>query len=299
MQKILTAITLLTICLSCEKDIDLNLPTAPTQLIVEAYISNQGPEYNYVVLSNSVDYYNPTFQSIPARNAQVNITEGTLQPNNTIAWSPTSTTLTEINNPQAPTNLRNGFYADARILTNPNQALRGTIGKHYRLNIFYNNQNYIGYTNLLQPVLLDSVTYGNEYFDDTDSAYRVRITAHYKDPDTLGNTQFYYWRNNERRNNIGWAGLIKSRAPGRDDTNNGEYIRLTHPGAIKYNDTITYMLTSVTRNTHSFWDSYITARDNGGPFATPVKMKNYIIGQNVIGCFMGLSVSEKTIITKK
>jgi hypothetical protein len=39
-------------------------------------------------------------------------------------------------------------------------------------------------------------------------------------------------------------------------------------------------------------------QQNNGPFSTPVVLQNYISGENVIGCFMGLSVSEKTIVTR-
>ncbi len=286
---------------ACEKDFDIDVASAPPQLIVEAYISNQNPLYSYVILSKSVDYFNPTFQGVPVKNALVTITAGQKQSNNTILWNPLSTvTLREASNPMLPPVLANGVYIDPLVFTNINNALTGTVGRFYRLDITTDNQTYTGITELKTPVALDSVNYGFPFIDD-DSARteKVRITSHYKDPDTLGNTYFYYWRNNENRNRFGWAGLFKSRAPGRDDNSNGDYIRLTHPQGITYKDTITYMLTTVDRNTHSFWDSYLSARNNNGPFATPVVLQNYMSGQNVIGCFMGLSVSEKTIIIKK
>jgi hypothetical protein len=287
------------ICISCERDIDIDLKTGNPKLIVEAYISNQGPLYTYVVLSRSVDYYNPNFQSLPVKNATVSITEGTQQSNGSIIWDNASTVqLSEINNPLVPPNFRSGFYIDPRILTDSVNALKGKIGKHYRLNITDNNEPFTGYTQLVQPVLLDSMNYGFPFFDTEDSVEKVRITSNYKDPDTLGNCYFYYWRFKDNRNNFGWAGLRKSGAPGRDDQSNGQYIRITHPQAFMYNDTVTYMLTSVTRQTHNFWASYIDARNNGGPFATPVTIENYIQGKDVLGCFMGLSVSEKTFILR-
>jgi hypothetical protein len=281
----------------CEKDITIDIgPTTP-QLIVEAYISNQNPLYTYVVLSNSSDFYSPNFQSAPAKNAVVTITEGTKQPNGTIIWdNNTKVTLQELNLPQIPQNLQNGLYMDSRVVTNFNTALRGTIGKQYRLDIKYDNKNYTGFTELLQPVMLDSVSSGFPFVED--NVNKVRLTVHYKDPDTIGNAQFYYWRNKEFRNDFGWAGLRKSRTPGRDDNVNGQYIRLTFPQGFDYNDTVDMLLTSVSRQTHTFWESYLDARNNNGPFATPVTLKNYIQGENVIGCFMGLSVSEKRIITK-
>jgi Domain of unknown function (DUF4249) len=283
--------------LSCEKDFDIDVASTEPKLVVEAYISNQSPLYTYVVLSKSVDYFNPIFQSIPVKNAQVSITEGSTS-NNVIIWNAASKRdLMELSNPLLPAALANGLYIDPLAITNPAQALLGKVGKYYRLDVLFENNAYTGITNMPDTVKLDSVTYGLPFVNE-DNENKFRITNHYKDPDTLGNTFFYYWRNNENRNRFGWAGLFKSRAPGRDDSNNGEYIRITHPQGINYNDTITYMLTSVNRNTHNFWDSYIDARNNNGPFSTPVVLQNYISGQNVIGCFMGLSVSERTIITK-
>jgi Domain of unknown function (DUF4249) len=283
--------------LSCEKDFDIDVASTEPKLVVEAYISNQSPLYTYVVLSKSVDYFNPIFQSIPVKNAQVSIIEGSAS-NNVITWNVASKRdLTELSNPLLPAALANGLYIDPLAITNPAQALVGKVGKYYRLDVLYENNAYTGITNMPDTVKLDSVTYGLPFVNE-DNENKFRITNHYKDPDTLGNTFFYYWRNNENRNRFGWAGLFKSRAPGRDDSNNGEYIRITHPQGINYNDTITYMLTSVNRNTHNFWDSYIDARNNNGPFSTPVVLQNYISGKNVIGCFMGLSVSEKTIITR-
>jgi hypothetical protein len=296
MKRILTIATCFFL-LSCEKDFDIDVATTAPKLIVEGYISNQAPQYTYVILSKSIDYFNPIFQSIPIKNAQVSITEGTAGSTG-ITWNAASKrVLNELNNPALPTVFANGLYIDPLIISNPAQALVGKVGKYYRLDVQYENNAYVGITNMPDTVKLDSVTYGSPFIND-DNENKFRITNHYKDPDTLGNTFFYYWRNNENRNRFGWAGLYKSRASGRDDSNNGQYIRITHPQGVNYNDTITYMLTSVNRNTHNFWDSYLDARNNNGPFSTPVVLQNYISGQNVIGCFMGLSVSEKTIITK-
>jgi hypothetical protein len=283
----------------CERNIDIDLKTGEQKLVVEAYISNISPLFTYVVLSNSLDYYNPNFQSLPVLNANVSITEGTKQPNGTILWDTSSKVqLSELNSPAVPANFRTGFYIDPKIVLDSANALKGKPDKHYRLDILYNNQTYVGYTSLPKIVPLDSVNYGFPFVDE-DSLQKVRITNNYKDPDTLGNAYFYYWRFKENRNNFGWAGLRKSGAPGRDDQTNGQYIRITHPQAFEYNDTINYMLTSVTRQTHAFWESYLDARNNGGPFATPVSITSYIEGKNVLGCFMGMTVSEKTIITRR
>src|ERR671913_606238 len=61
---------------SCEKDITIDVKDNEPQLIVEAYINNLMPEYNYVILTKSMDYFSPDFQGLAVSNAQVTITEG-------------------------------------------------------------------------------------------------------------------------------------------------------------------------------------------------------------------------------
>ncbi len=289
-------ISILLLLTSCEKDFAINVKNSEPQLIVEAYINNLYPEYNYVVLSQSQNYFAPNFQSIAVSNAIVKITEGTIQ-NGQILWNNAGAkTFAEINNPLLPTNLSRGFYADPQLFVNPANAILATPNKYYRLDIAVNGNNYTGTTYVPNIITLDSLKSGFPFVDE-DTISKVRLTSFYKDPDTLGNTQFYYWRKNENKNNFGWAGLHKSRAPGRDDEANGTYITITHPQGFLVNDTVTYMLTSVDKNTHNFWSNIQIARDNSGSaFSTPVTVKSYINGPNVIGCFSGFAISAKTII---
>ncbi|RYG32410.1 MAG: DUF4249 family protein, partial [Chitinophagaceae bacterium] len=62
---------------SCEKNIDIDVKTNQSLLVVEGYINNEMPEMNYVILSRSMDYYSPDFQSLAVAGAKVTITEGT------------------------------------------------------------------------------------------------------------------------------------------------------------------------------------------------------------------------------
>jgi hypothetical protein len=52
------------------------------------------------------------------------------------------------------------------------------------------------------------------------------------------------------------------------------------------------------RAVYNFWDSYESARQNGGPFATPIQLRSNVIGKNVIGSFSGYAVDYKRIIFK-
>jgi hypothetical protein len=145
MKRILT-ITVCIFLLSCEKDFDIEVASTAPKLVVEAYISNQAPQYTYVILGKTVDYFNPIFQSIPVKNAQVSITEGSII-NNTIFWNAASKRdLRELTNPALPAVFANGLYIDPLAITNPAQALIGKVGKYYRLDVLYENNAYTGIT---------------------------------------------------------------------------------------------------------------------------------------------------------
>lgn len=295
-----TALLLFCVCfISCEKDFDIKVDANKPQLVVEAYINNQMREYNYVILSRSLDYLSPNFQSTPVSKANVFITEGEVI-NNKYVWNPaTRLQLYEVDLPSVPADFTKGIYFDPLLMTNAQHALLGTAGKSYLLEISEGGNQYSAVTNLLHPVPIDSVTVGYEYFDKNDSTTKIRLTNHYKDPDTLNNTQFYYYRFYDNRNSFGWGALSKSRTAGTDDLTNGQYIHLTHPRGFIAPDTINYYMASVTRDVYNFWDTFNKARDNNGPFATPVTLSSNIQGTNVTGCFSGLSLSSKTIIIRK
>jgi hypothetical protein len=285
--------------ISCEKDFFVDLKTSDQQLVVEAYINNELPLGNYVVLTHSQNYYDTTVQSLPVTGALVFITEGQLDADGTIVWDASSKKkLTESDIPSVPGGAVPGVYIDSMAFLNPAQALMGKPGKHYLLEIDTKGGNYTAITSLPKPVLLDSVSSGNYFID---SIYRkARLTLYYQDPDTIGNTQLFYWRNSfNHSKSFGWGSYGSNRfLPGTDDLTNGQYITVTPNNGFIIEDTVHYSLVSVERQVYNFWDSFARARDNAGPFATPVKLASTIKGENVVGCFSGFSLSTKTIVVK-
>lgn len=299
---IVLLVSVMAVLASCERDFDIDLKNNQTQLVVEAYINNQLPLYNYVILGNSQDYYQPGFENVPVTGATVTITEGTLLANNSYAWNTaTRKQLKEGRLPQYGNVLLPGVYFDTTLATNPANALTGTPGKHYLLDIETGGKHYSAITALLPVIPIDSLTSGFHFIDEDEDTTqtKARITVHYKDPDTVGNTQLYYWRTRNTGDNFGWGALGTNRfTPGTDDLVNGEYMHLTHSNGFELRDSVEYYLTSVERKVYNFWDSFNKARTNGGPFSTPVTLQNTISGENVIGCFSGFSISSKTIVVK-
>jgi hypothetical protein len=292
--------TLLAVCtcvISCEKDFEIKVNDNTSLLVVEAYINNEMREYNYVVLSRSLNYLSLDFQSAPVTDATVTITEGE-KIGNEYKWNfDSKVQLREAAVPGLPDNFKSGVYFDPRLVNEPLHSLLGTTGKSYLLEISDGTNQYSAITTLLPTVQIDSLTTGYGYIDEEDENKRkLRITNNYQDPDTLNNTQLYYYRFSENRNRFGWGGFNRSRARGTDDLTNGEYIRLTHPRGFVVGDTVSYHMASVTHDVYNFWQSFTNAQNNGGPFATPVTLNTNITGINVTGCFSGMSLSSKTII---
>jgi hypothetical protein len=300
--KTILGVLVITVLISCERDFDIALKNNEPQLIVEAYINNELPLFNYVVLGNSQDYYSPSFENVPVTGAMVTITEGTLLANNTYAWNTASKkTLKEARLPQFNNELLPGVYFDTTLATDETKALKGKPGKHYLLEIESGGKHYSAITALLPIIPIDSLTSGNHFIDiDHDTVVnKARITIHYKDPDTIGNTQLYYYRHSGNSRNFGWGGIgTNSFTPNTDDLVNGQYLHITQDKGFEMMDSVSYYLASVERKVYNFWDSYNKARSNEGPFSTPVKLQNTIDGENVIGCFSGFSISTKGIIVK-
>jgi hypothetical protein len=284
---------------SCERDFFIELKEGEPQFIVEAYINNELPTSNYVILSHSQSYYDTGFQSIPEVGAYVTITEGMIDADGTYQWDMTTKKqLVEVDVPTIPGGTVPGIYMDPLAFTDPSHALLGKPGKHYLLEIDTKGEKYSSITYLPQPVVLDSLTCGDHFIDSIYT--KARLTLYYQDPDTIGNTQLYYWRNQfNHTESFGWGAFGSNRfLPGTDDLTNGEYMRVTPNNGFTVTDSVNYHLVSVERKVYDFWNSFNKARDNNGPFSTPVKLVSTINGENVVGCFSGLSLSTKSIIVK-
>ncbi|MGN6491886.1 MAG: hypothetical protein ACTHLE_07805 [Agriterribacter sp.] len=287
---------------SCERDFDIDIKPNQPMLIVEGYINNEMREYNYVVLSRSQDYYSTTIENLPVAGAKVTVTEGTPH-NDSIAWDDAHAVTLRENKISTVTissrTISNGIYFDERLVSDSANALIGKPGNYYRLRVEVDGNVYTSDTYLPVPVVLDSLSSENHFRDVERNEERALVTLHFKDPDTLGNAQLIYLRSDDNRNNFGWGGLRLSRyIYGTDDLINGEYLHATLSSDFSIGEKVAYHLVSVERRVYNFWNSFNKAKENAGPFSTPVMLDNTITGEHVIGCFSGFSVSRKTIEVK-
>ncbi|WP_276481096.1 DUF4249 domain-containing protein [Paraflavitalea pollutisoli] len=301
LKKICLPVLASTLLLACERDYDITVKDGQQQLIVEGYINNEFPLYNYVVLSRSKDFYDPGLENLAVSGATVSITEGE-RVSGDIQWDEaTRTVLTEGRLPQLANSALPGFYFDQRLRYDSLNALVGKPGKCYKLTIEVEGKQYSAITQLPVPVAIDTLTCGFYYTDsNADTTYsKARITVNYKDPDTIGNTQLFFWRHWDNRKSFGWGALGTNRfASGADDLVNGQQIAFTQSYGFVLGDSVSIYMASVERPVYNFWDSFNKARSNDGPFATPVTLQSTIQGELVTGCFSGFSVSVKSVVVQ-
>src|SRR4051794_4835394 len=182
----IAALLLITLFISCEKNFNIKVSGNTPKLVVEAYINNEMRTYNYVVLSRSVDYLSPNFESIPVKDASVTITEGERAGDGYNWDTTTKVQLLSLSIPGVPAEL-SSIYFDPRLLVDSSKALLGKPGKSYLLEISEGGNLYSAITTLLQSVQIDSLTTGYGFTDEDDSSkYKLRLTNNYQDPDTLG-----------------------------------------------------------------------------------------------------------------
>ncbi len=262
---------------ACTKNIDIQVPKDDEKIVVEAYINNLYPNLNYVLITKTVNYFNPNFSLIGFGNALVIIGEGKIVSANDTTW--TSYTLT-------PNPLKEGIYNNGSLL--------GKEGYVYKLEIWLNDRYYSSYTTIPPVVPLDSLTREIVYKSNTP---RALLSVHFAEPPSLGENYRVMLRYGSNPLFYAWGDVADSNQSFfNDDNSNGVYRHFTYLRSFQMGDTIQYYLATMDRATYNFWDSYVSARQNGGPFATPIQLRSNVKGKDVIGCFSGYALSRKQFI---
>lgn len=269
---------------SCEKDINIDLPEAPTDFVVEGYINQYNPLFNYVILSRTLDYFNPRLQLPGVKGALVYVTEGTANGKDTTWDTINKIQLVEIGGDSIP-----GIYF--------NPLLSGKEGKVYKLEITVDGKYIHGITTIPKRVPLDSLTYSVELNPNDNKDTGKFITIHFMEPVEKGNNYRAMFRLGADSAYFGWGSISAGDAVFNDDIINGVYRSFKYGRNFEFGDTIHYYFNSIDRVAFNFWDSYNSAANNGGPFATPVSVKSNV--QGAIGSFTGMAVTYKKIIIER
>jgi hypothetical protein len=280
------AITLI----SCEKEIDIDLPPSSPQWVVEASINQFSPTLNYVFITKSVDYFKPDLTSGGEAGADVRIVKGRIVGNDTI-YDGTETQFFSIGNiPGADT-----LIEDIELLNHLqgiylNPAFVGEVGAAYQLRIQLKNGHLItGSTHIPEPINIDTILYSLGGNPDEKGREDVFLTFFWNDPPEQNNYRLFV---NKSTFNflLGW-GAVDIIRTFDDRQQNGVYRGYSFFSPFKQQDTVNLYLTTIGRSEYQFWESFSEASSNGGPFATPIQLKSNING--AIGTFTGFGVAYK------
>ena len=264
---------------ACEKEIKINIPASKEELVVEASINQLSSTLNYVILSKTMDYFNPSLSLLAVRNAKVFITEGNIVGNDTIYNIANQTQFFDLVDSLFP-----GIYV--------NPLFTGKVETPYKLDVeLVDGRKITSKTFIPKPVVIDSTHYWFEPNNKDTNAY------------------FYLqWQDGPEQNNYrvvlkrgsvpfltGWG--YGDRFYSFDDAlinNQPRPFLMLNP--FKYGDTVNIYLSQIGRPEYLFWDSFRNAANNGGPFATPVSVKSNVTG--AIGSFTGYALTQEQIILR-
>lgn len=285
---ILLSIGLLALTTACEKEIDVDLPPGRQSLVVEASINQQFLNLNYVYISKTIDYFNPNLSFNGVRNALVYITPGTINGNDTSYSQADRVRFFDIGTVPGIDTLLKGFSG---IYTNG--TFLPEVGVPYLLEIFAEGQTVTGKTTIPKIIGIDSLYYRQE-IDQTNGDTNMFVTFEFNDGPEQNNYRLFGRRGADSIL-IGWGAADFSNEFDDELLNNGKRpYSFFRP--FKYSDTLDLYLTSIGRKEYLFWTSYDDAKNNGGPFATPVEAKSNI--QGGIGSFTGYAVSYRRTILR-
>lgn len=182
--------------ISCEKEVDVDLPETDPKLVVEGVIENGLPPI--VILTRTQSYFAPTSLSsiagIFVKDAVITVSDGS----NTVTLQELgSEGLTEEQVAQAaeltgldPTLLAE---ADISVYTLLDNSMIGEVGRTYTLNITGDGKSCSAITKIPNIVPWDSTWWrlAEQDADDDSSGY---VWGRLTDPDTLGNGYRHYAR---------------------------------------------------------------------------------------------------------
>lgn len=263
---------------SCEKEIKVELPAQTNSLVVEASVNNLLPTLNYVFISQTVDYFNPNLDAIGLNGAEVYITEGDIVGNDTI-YSIRYQMFDKIL-PESP----DGIYL--------NPLLFGQSEKVYKLEIYYQGKTVTGITQIPARTNIDTVTV--RFDGERDGRRRAFPTLSFFDPPEPS----YYRVVNTANSNpflLGFGDADRIRLL-NDDLVNNQTREFNNYQALSEGDTLNSYLCRIGRKEYLFWQSFGSAINNEGPFATPVQLRSTING--AIGCFTGYSIDFDWMILR-
>ena len=298
--------------LSCERDVNIDLPEYMPKIVVDGRIETGTPAL--VFLSRSSSFFGTSDVSVFENNhvsgATVVVTDGT-----------TTDTLLELCSQSLPpgmdTVVAEFLGIDVQTLQTLNicayvgtdPALFGQFGTTYKLTIDHDTNHFESVTRIPEQVALDTTWF---QIQQTTGSYGF-AWATLSDPDTLGNGYRWYSRRlnidttTGRPKDNGFLAPIGSAFD--DEFINGQTFDFAYdrprsegdddddrPGYFQVGDTIAIKYCTIERNIVDFLRlAESQSLNNGSPFATPANLPSNISG-GALGLWAGYGVTYDTII---
>ena len=284
---ILSAIVIVTILSSCEKEIDIDMPAYTPSVVVEGFIVNgMAP---VVILTNNVPYVSVAgsdlYEQSFIHNALITLD----------VIGNTTDTLVEITQTDAQTGIESSFYTS--------QITKGEVGKSYTLKITTSGKMYSAVATIPKPVEIKEIWYENHPDAANDSFKTVWVKI--LDPE-----EFNYYRYTSEVN--GQHGVQPEISTVSDKGFNGkEYQKAVdsglkneeqdmHGGVSGYyviGDTVTVKWANAEMSYYNAWATIDFKRSqNQNPFMNPTRIVGNIKG--CLGYWSGLGVDVKSIVLK-
>lgn len=293
---VLAIFALFFLLVSCQKEIDVELPDYQKKLVVEATIANG--EHPVVILSRSISYL-----------SDINI--DTLI--NNILVSDAVVTVTSSKG--ETDTLKYGFSAESPIgFAYVAGNMIGELGTGYDLKIVWQGKTYTSHTSILEPFQLDSAWLA--FHGDSSATIRILLTD---DPAATNYYHFSVKVSCEKFKDKQWVTSIPVAFD--DGTFNGqtfnyeimrgnpsllfmptmseemerEFTRMTfRPG-----DTVVLRSSAIDYSSYRFWSSAGSDIIFGqNPFLSPAPIVSNINGEDVLGVWCGFAAQYDTLVFK-
>lgn len=284
---------------ACEKEITVDLPVLPPQLVVEGFVEPGLPPF--VILTRTQGYFDPldadAVASTFVRDAVVTVDAG----NGPVVLNLLCTTaltaeqralLAEV------TGLDPDLIAqvDICLYSSTNTALFGAVGRTYRLHIARGNEVLTSTTTIPAPVPLDSLWFQPRRLTADDDSVGF-LWGRIQDPAGLGNSYRWYDRRISTRSGEDDQAVFSSGAINTftDRYFDGGTYRFNVNGFRFPGDTVVVRFVSIGEAEYQFYRSYEANVASGGDLlGTPQNARGNI--QGGLGIWAGWGVHTDTVV---
>ncbi|OJV52210.1 MAG: hypothetical protein BGO31_00635 [Bacteroidetes bacterium 43-16] len=284
--------------ISCEKEVNFNLPASISEkVVVEGGIELGTPPL--VLLTNSFGFFSKldlsTLQNAFISGAQISVSDGSRT----------------VNLREYSIDTLGNFYKFYSVDSSNAADLTfiGQAGKSYQLKIVVDGKTYESTTTIPQPVSAAFDSIWSEPFENPDPEhpeYR-RVMVRYNDPPELGNRFRIFIQQNNRPFTAGRFSTLDDNITNGTTTTLDFYNVLspmdtsTQDGRFAFlpDDVVTIKFSAIDKATYDFWQTLdFSVGTTGNPFSTPVKVPSNI-SNGALGIWAGYAPTYKTVTVKE